>query len=82
MASSSCSRTDRVRRPTSAGPRFVYETDGIGAEAVRAVGLIIGPFTVERADRGDRRVNVWRLVGEAGIGLVAETSDRLDDPPG
>ena len=68
--------------PTSLGPRFLFQKSGVGVKAITSIAEVIGPFRIEGADRVERRVNVWRLAGEAGIGLVAGASEALEDRPG
>ncbi len=42
----------------------------------------LGPLTIEGADRIDGRINVFRLAGPLGAGLLAEEESRLDGRPG
>ena len=69
-------------RPTRMGPRFMSEGPPAAGEVRASIAEVVGRFHLEGADRIDRRVDVWRVVGVQGTGLVAERGDTLGDPPG
>ena len=71
-----------MSRPTAKHPAMVHSTSDAANQSRGWLGHLLGETSAEPAARVDGRVNVYRLVGETGSGLLANATDPLGEPAG